>query len=83
MKNKGRAIVEKKGLSVVFDSAPSNLLIYVEGKGTMFNEPSFHCHRQSYKKSVVLGHEAARLRKNHEKFDLCVPYKAELSLTLS
>ena len=74
VKIKGRAMMEKKGLSVGVDLGTSNLLIYVEGKGTMFNEPSFIAIDKATRKVICVGHEAARLQgKNHEKFDVVCP----------
>ncbi len=67
-------MMEKKGLSVGVDLGTSNLLIYVEGKGTMFNEPSFIAIDKATRKVICVGYEAAKLLgKNHEKFDVVCP----------
>ncbi|MDD4403018.1 MAG: rod shape-determining protein [Desulfitobacteriaceae bacterium] len=66
--------MDKKSLSVGVDLGTSNLLIYVEGKGTMFNEPSFIAIDKATGKVICVGHEAAKLvGKNHEKFDVVCP----------
>ncbi len=66
--------MDKKNLSVGVDLGTSNLLIYVEGQGTMFNEPSFIAIDKATGKVICVGFEAAKLvGKNHEKFDVICP----------
>ena len=73
---KGRAMMDKKGLSVGVDLGTSNLLIYVEGKGTMFNEPSYIAIDKATGKVICVGYDAAKLLgKNHEKFNVVCPLK--------
>ncbi|MGB4408180.1 MAG: rod shape-determining protein [Sphaerochaeta sp.] len=66
--------MDKKNLSVGVDLGTSNLLIYVEGQGTMFNEPSIIAIDKATKKVICVGNDAAKLvGKNHEKFDVVRP----------
>jgi len=67
-------MMDKKNLSVGVDLGTSNLLIYVEGQGTLFNEPSIIAIDKATQKVICVGHEASKLvGKNHEKFDVVRP----------
>src|SRR5690554_7164386 len=52
---------DKKNLSVGIDLGTSNLLIYVEGQGTLFNEPSIIAIDKATGNVVSVGYEAAKL----------------------
>lgn len=65
-----------KNLSVGVDLGTSNLLIYVEGQGTLFNEPSIIAIDKASQKVVSVGHEAAKLLgKTHDKVEVVRPLK--------
>ncbi len=65
---------DKKNLSVGIDLGTSNLLIYVEGQGTLFNEPSIIAIDKATQKVVSVGHEAAKLvGKTHDKVEVVRP----------
>lgn len=66
---------KKKGkLNVGVDLGTSNLLIYVEGRGTLFNEPSIIAIDKKSKKVVSVGYEAAGLLgKVHDKIEVIKP----------
>lgn len=56
------------------DLGTSNLLIYVEGQGTLFNEPSIIAIDKATGKVVSVGHEAAKLDgKTHDKVEVARP----------
>ncbi len=62
----------KKAVGV--DLGTSNLLIYVEGRGTVFNEPSIIAIDKATRKVVSVGHEAASLvGKTHDKVEVIKP----------
>ncbi|MCF7940034.1 MAG: rod shape-determining protein [Spirochaetia bacterium] len=63
-----------KDLSVGIDLGTSNLLIYVEGQGTVFNEPSIIAIDQATKNVVAVGYEASSLvGKTHDKVKVIRP----------
>lgn len=65
---------ENKNLSVGVDLGTSNLLIYVEGQGTLFNEPSIIAIDKASQKVVSVGHQAAKLvGKTHDKVEVVRP----------
>ncbi len=56
------------GFNVGVDLGTSNLLIYVEGRGTVYNEPSFIAIDKDSGEIVGVGIEAAELiGKVHDK----------------
>ncbi|MGD1817275.1 MAG: rod shape-determining protein [Pleomorphochaeta sp.] len=56
------------------DLGTSNLLIYVEGQGTLFNEPSIIAIDKASQKVVSVGFEAAKLvGKTHDKVEVVRP----------
>ncbi len=60
--------------NVGVDLGTSNLLIYVEGRGTIFNEPSFIAVDKASSKVVSVGFEAAELvGKVHDKVEVVKP----------
>lgn len=64
----------KEKINVAVDLGTSNLLIYVEGRGTVFNEPSIIAIDKATKKVVSVGHEAASLvGKVHDKVEVVKP----------
>lgn len=64
----------KEKINVAVDLGTSNLLIYVEGRGTIFNEPSIIAIDKATKKVVSVGHEAASLvGKVHDKVEVVKP----------
>ncbi len=65
---------QEKNLSVGVDLGTSNLLIYVEGQGTLFNEPSIIAIDKASQKVVSVGFEAAKLvGKTHDKVEVVRP----------
>jgi rod shape-determining protein MreB len=65
---------DTNNLSVGVDLGTSNLLIYVEGQGTLFNEPSIIAIDKASQKVVSVGHEAAKLvGKTHDKVEVVRP----------
>jgi rod shape-determining protein MreB len=63
-------------ISVGVDLGTSNLLIYVEGRGTVFNEPSIIAVDKATQKVVSVGQEAAELLgKVHDKIEVIRPLK--------
>ncbi|MDA3835282.1 MAG: rod shape-determining protein [Spirochaetales bacterium] len=65
---------DMNNLSVGVDLGTSNLLIYVEGQGTLFNEPSIIAIDKASKKVVSVGYEAAKLvGKTHDKVEVVRP----------
>lgn len=65
---------DKTNLSVGIDLGTSNLLIYVEGQGTLFNEPSIIAVDKATDKVVSVGYEAAKLvGKTHDKVEVVRP----------
>lgn len=65
---------EKGKINVGVDLGTSNLLIYVEGRGTVFNEPSIIAIDKATKKVVSVGHDAAALvGKVHDKVEVIKP----------
>jgi rod shape-determining protein MreB len=66
--------MDKKKLSVGIDLGTSNLLIYVEGQGTVFNEPSVIAIDKATQNVICVGNEAAKLvGKTHSKFEVVRP----------
>ena len=64
----------KGKFNVGVDLGTSNLLIYVEGRGTIFNEPSYIAVDKSSGKVVSVGFEAAELvGKVHDKVEVIKP----------
>jgi len=64
----------KGKMNVGVDLGTSNLLIYVEGRGTVFNEPSIIAIDKATKKVVSVGIEAAELvGKVHDKVEVIKP----------
>ncbi len=64
----------KGKMNVGVDLGTSNLLIYVEGRGTVFNEPSIIAVDKARKKVVSVGFEAAGLvGKVHDKVEVIKP----------
>ena len=64
----------KDKLSVGVDLGTSNLLIYVEGRGTLFNEPSIIAIDKASNKVVSVGFEAQELvGKVHDKIEVVKP----------
>jgi rod shape-determining protein MreB len=62
------------GFNVGVDLGTSNLLIYVEGRGTVYNEPSYIAVDKNTGEIVGVGHEAAELiGKVHEKVEVVKP----------
>ena len=60
--------------NVGVDLGTSNLLIYVEGRGTIFNEPSYIAVDKASGKVVSVGFEAAELvGKVHDKVEVIKP----------
>jgi len=60
--------------AVGVDLGTSNLLIYVEGRGTLFNEPSIIAIDKATSKVVSVGHAAASLvGKTHDKVEVIRP----------
>ncbi len=65
---------QMKNLSVGVDLGISNLLIYVEGQGTLFNEPSIIAIDKASQKVVSVGYAAAKLvGKTHDKVEVVRP----------
>jgi rod shape-determining protein MreB len=65
---------QKGKINVGVDLGTSNLLIYVEGRGTVFNEPSVIAVDKASNKVVSVGTEAAELvGKVHDKVDVVKP----------
>jgi len=65
---------QKGGMNVGVDLGTSSLLIYVEGRGTVFNEPSIIAVDKATKKVVAVGYEAAQLvGKVHDKVEVVRP----------
>lgn len=65
---------KSKKKAVGIDLGTSNLLIYVEGRGTVFNEPSIIAIDKATRKVVSVGHEAASLvGKTHDKVEVIRP----------
>ncbi|MCF7944271.1 MAG: rod shape-determining protein [Spirochaetia bacterium] len=65
---------DMNNLSVGVDLGTSNLLIYVEGQGTLFNEPSIIAIDKASQKVVSVGYEAAKLvGKTHDKVEVVRP----------
>ena len=63
-----------KNLAVGIDLGTSNLLIYVEGEGTVFNEPSILAMDIATKTVVAVGKEASSLvGKTHDKVKIIKP----------
>lgn len=61
-------------ISVGVDLGTSNLLVYVEGKGTFFNEPSLIAIDKTTQQVVSVGYEAAKLvGKTHDKVAVVRP----------
>ncbi len=64
----------KSKMNVGVDLGTSNLLIYVEGRGTVFNEPSIIAIDKATRKVVSVGEEAAGLvGKVHDKVEVIKP----------
>ncbi len=64
----------KGSFNVGVDLGTSNLLIYVEGRGTIFNEPSYIAVDKASGKVVSVGFEAAELvGKVHDKVEVVKP----------
>lgn len=64
----------KGTINVGVDLGTSNLLIYVEGRGTIFNEPSYIAIDKATNKVVSVGFEAAELvGKVHDKVEVVKP----------
>ncbi len=64
----------KGKMNVGVDLGTSNLLIYVEGRGTVFNEPSIIAIDKASKKVVSVGFDAAGLvGKTHDKVEVIKP----------
>ena len=64
----------KGKFNVGVDLGTSSLLIYVEGRGTIFNEPSYIAVDKATKKVVSVGFEAAELvGKVHDKVEVVKP----------
>lgn len=64
----------KEKINVAVDLGTANLLIYVEGRGTVFNEPSIIAIDKATKKVVSVGHQAASLvGKVHDKVEVVRP----------
>lgn len=64
----------KGTFNVGVDLGTSNLLIYVEGRGTIFNEPSYIAVDKASGKVVSVGFEAAELvGKVHDKVEVIKP----------
>jgi rod shape-determining protein MreB len=64
----------KGSFNVGVDLGTSNLLIYVEGRGTIFNEPSYIAVDKASKQVVSVGFEAAELvGKVHDKVEVVKP----------
>ena len=64
----------KGTFNVGVDLGTSNLLIYVEGRGTIFNEPSYIAVDKASGKVVSVGFEAAELvGKVHDKVEVVKP----------
>ena len=60
--------------NVGVDLGTSNLLIYVEGRGTIYNEPSYIAVDKATKRVVSVGFEAAELvGKVHDKVEVIKP----------
>jgi rod shape-determining protein MreB len=60
--------------NVGVDLGTSNLLIYVEGRGTIFNEPSYIAVDKATRKVVSVGFDAAELvGKVHDKVEVVKP----------
>ncbi len=65
---------QKGKINVGVDLGTSNLLIYVEGRGTVFNEPSIIAIDKASNKVVSVGTEAAELvGKVHDKIEVIRP----------
>lgn len=64
----------KGTFNVGVDLGTSNLLIYVEGRGTIYNEPSYIAIDKATKQVVSIGYEAADLvGKVHDKVEVIKP----------
>jgi len=64
----------KGAFNVGVDLGTSNLLIYVEGRGTIFNEPSYIAVDKASRQVVSVGFEAAELvGKVHDKVEVVKP----------
>lgn len=64
----------KGAFNVGVDLGTSNLLIYVEGRGTIYNEPSYIAIDKASKQVVSVGFEAAELvGKVHDKVEVVKP----------
>lgn len=65
---------EKNKINVSVDLGTSNLLIYVEGRGTVFKEPSIIAIDKASRKVVSVGYEAYELvGKVHDKVEVIKP----------
>lgn len=65
---------QKGKINVGVDLGTSSLLIYVDGRGTVFNEPSIIAIDKASKKVVSVGYEAAELvGKVHDKVEVVRP----------
>src|SRR5690554_2171903 len=65
---------QKGRMNVGVDLGTSSLLVYVEGRGTIFNEPSIIAVDKATKKVVAVGYEAAELvGKVHDKVEVVRP----------
>ncbi len=68
------SVSRAKGLSVGIDLGTSNLLVYVEGTGTVFNEPSVIAIDKSSKKVISIGKDASDLMgRVHDKVEVIRP----------
>lgn len=65
---------QKGRMNVGVDLGTSSLLVYVEGRGTVFNEPSIIAVDKATRKVVAVGYEAAELvGKVHDKVEVVRP----------
>lgn len=66
--------MKKKSLKVGIDLGTVNTLVYVSGRGIIFNEPSVIAFDEKTKKVIAIGNEAkAMVGKTHEKVKVVKP----------
>ncbi|XMB87291.1 rod shape-determining protein [Mycoplasmatota bacterium WC44] len=65
---------KKKGLKIGVDLGTANTLVYVAGKGVVFNEPSVVAYNNETGETIGVGKEAAKMvGKTHERIRISKP----------
>ncbi len=65
---------KKKGLKIGVDLGTANTLVYVAGKGVVFNEPSVVAYDNETGETIAVGIEAAKMvGKTHERIRISKP----------